>query len=174
LKEVEIMDTNYEKGMVILTMTAEEYCNSVFNDNSLSSKVFKGPVKEQEVKYVVPKPDVEVQVTDLLSKFGVPRHIKGFSFLRESVLLVIKKPETLDSMTKVLYPTIARNHNTTPSRVERAIRHGIEVAFAKDYDYEMFGKYFEKARKSGKPTNSEFIATLADEIRLDSPKQAAS
>lgn len=110
---------------------------------------------------------LETEVTDLIHEVGVPAHIKGYHYLRDSILMTVKDPEMLSSITKILYPTIAKKHQTTPSRVERAIRHAIEVAWNRgniDMINEMFG--YTVSTGKGKPTNSEFIALIADKIRL--------
>jgi len=111
---------------------------------------------------------LEEEVTHTLHEIGIPAHIKGYLYLRESIIMVVEEIELLGSITKVLYPRIAEKYDTTPSRVERAIRHAIEVAWSRnnaDIIKKLFG-YTIKAEK-GKPTNSEFIAMLADHIRLN-------
>ena len=111
---------------------------------------------------------LEIVVTNMIHDVGIPAHIKGYTYLRDSILLVIQDMEVLNSITKELYPTIAKMHRTTSSRVERAIRHAIEVAWSRgkmDIIDELFG-YTINAGK-GKPTNSEFIALIADKIRLE-------
>ena len=112
--------------------------------------------------------NLEIIVTNMIHSVGIPAHIKGYTYLRDSILLVVNDMEILNSITKELYPTIAKMHQTTPSRVERAIRHAIEVAWLRgkmDVIDELFG-YTINASK-GKPTNSEFIALIADKIRLE-------
>lgn len=112
--------------------------------------------------------NVEGDVTNIIHEVGVPAHIKGYQYLREAIILCINDTEMLNSITKILYPTIAKKFQTTPSRVERAIRHAIEVAWNRgkmDTIDELFG-YTINAEK-GKPTNSEFIALIADKIRLE-------
>lgn len=112
--------------------------------------------------------NLEIVVTNMIHDVGIPAHIKGYTYLRDSILLVINDMEMLNSITKELYPTIAKMHKTTSSRVERAIRHAIEVAWSRgkmDIIDELFG-YTVNAGK-GKPTNSEFIALIADKIRLE-------
>lgn len=112
--------------------------------------------------------DIEVIVTRMIHEIGVPAHIKGYQYLRDSIIISIQDMDILNSITKQLYPTIAQLHNTTSSRVERAIRHAIEVAWNRgkmDTIDELFG-YTINAGK-GKPTNSEFIALIADKIRLE-------
>jgi two-component system response regulator (stage 0 sporulation protein A) len=105
------------------------------------------------------------RVTSLLHDIGVPAHIKGYQYLRDAIMMVISNPEVINAVTKVLYPEVARRYNTTPSRVERAIRHAIEVAWDRG-DVEQIQKIFgyTVSNQKGKPTNSEFIAMLADSM----------
>lgn len=111
--------------------------------------------------------ELEIMITDIIHQIGVPAHIKGYHYLREAILLSINNPEIIDSITKQLYPTVAKKFKTTSSRVERAIRHGIEVAWDRgnvDVLNSYFGYTIHVGR--GKPTNSEFIAMIADKLRL--------
>ncbi len=117
----------------------------------------------------------EEEVTDMLHEIGIPAHIKGHLYLREAIMAVIEEIELLGSITKELYPRIAKNHDTTNSRVERAIRHAIEVAWQRnniDVIKTFFG-YTINTQK-GRPTNSEFIAMVADRIRLNNKMEALS
>ena len=111
--------------------------------------------------------DLEKDVTDMIHEIGVPAHIKGYQYLREAIMMSVQDVEMLGSITKVLYPTIAKKYQTTPSRVERAIRHAIEVAWSRgrmETLDALFGYTINTGK--GKPTNSEFIALIADKIRL--------
>ena len=111
--------------------------------------------------------DLERDVTDMIHEIGVPAHIKGYQYLRDAIMLSVEDSEMLGSITKVLYPTIATKFQTTPSRVERAIRHAIEVAWSRgrmETLDALFGYTINTGK--GKPTNSEFIALIADKIRL--------
>lgn len=111
--------------------------------------------------------NLERDVTDMIHEIGVPAHIKGYQYLREAIMMCVEDPDMLGAITKVLYPTIARNNQTTASRVERAIRHAIEVAWNRgrmETLDAMFGYTINTGK--GKPTNSEFIALIADKIRL--------
>ncbi len=113
------------------------------------------------------KPDLELMVTEILHQIGVPAHIKGYIYLRDSIMLAVKDPHIISAITKQLYPTIAKMNETTSSRVERAIRHAIEVAWDRgDVDVlnSFFGYTIHNSR--GKPTNSEFVAMISDRIRL--------
>lgn len=111
--------------------------------------------------------DIEVVVTDIIHQIGVPAHIKGYHYLRTAIILSISDGEMINSITKLLYPTVAKIYKTTSSRVERAIRHAIEIAWDRgDIDTlnSIFG--YTVATCKGKPTNSEFIALIADKLRL--------
>lgn len=113
-------------------------------------------------------PALEGQVTAIIHEIGVPAHIKGYQYLRDAIIMSVGDMDMLNSITKILYPTIAKKHQTTPSRVERAIRHAIEVAWSRgkmDTIEELFG--YTVSGGKGKPTNSEFIALIADRIRLE-------
>lgn len=111
--------------------------------------------------------DLEVTITEIMHQIGVPAHIKGYSYVREAIRLSVTDPEVLNSVTKILYPTVAKTYSTTASRVERAIRHAIEVAWDRG-DVEVLNSYFGYTvqNERGKPTNSEFIAMIADKLRL--------
>ena len=111
---------------------------------------------------------LEALVTNIIHELGVPAHIKGYQYLREAIIMVIKDIDIINQITKQLYPEIARKFRTTPSRVERAIRHAIEVAWARGEQgtvESIFGYTISAAK--GKPTNSEFIAMIADKLRLE-------
>ncbi len=111
--------------------------------------------------------DLETQVTKIIHQIGVPAHIKGYQYLRTAILLTIKDSDIINSVTKVLYPSVAKKYATTTSRVERAIRHAIEVAWDRG-DVDTLNAYFGYTIQNnrGKPTNSEFIAMIADNLRL--------
>ena len=137
-------------------------------------KVLEAPMKaatpeEKEFnKEEYLKEHLETDITKMLHELGIPAHIKGYQYLRDAIIMSVRDTEMLSSVTKILYPTIAKTHKTTPSRVERAIRHAIEVAWGRgelDTLNSLFG-YTVNGGK-GKPTNSEFIALIADKIRLD-------
>ena len=111
--------------------------------------------------------ELEVLVTNVIHQIGIPAHIKGYHYLRDSIMLVIQHPEIIDSVTKQLYPTVAKKNSTTSSRVERAIRHAIEVAWDRG-DVDVLNSYFGYTIHigRGKPTNSEFVAMISDRLRL--------
>uniref|UniRef100_UPI0034A171EC sporulation transcription factor Spo0A n=2 Tax=Clostridiaceae TaxID=31979 RepID=UPI0034A171EC len=111
--------------------------------------------------------DLETEITSIIHEIGVPAHIKGYMYLREAITMVVNDMELLSAVTKELYPSIAKKYNTTASRVERAIRHAIEVAWGRgqvDAINKLFG--YTVHNEKGKPTNSEFIAIIADKLRL--------
>ena len=112
-------------------------------------------------------PDIESQVTKIIHQIGVPAHIKGYQYLRTAILLTVNDSDIINSVTKVLYPSVAKKYQTTTSRVERAIRHAIEVAWDRG-DVDTLNSYFGYTIQNnrGKPTNSEFIAMIADNLRL--------
>ena len=111
--------------------------------------------------------NLEIVVTDMIHRIGVPAHIKGYHYLREAIMLCVDDKEMLESVTKLLYPAVAKKFATTPSRVERAIRHAIEIAWDRG-DVDVLNSFFGYTVNTGKgkPTNSEFIALLADKISL--------
>lgn len=112
--------------------------------------------------------DLENRVTNLLHEIGIPAHIKGYHYLRDSIIMAVQDMDVLNAITKVLYPTVAKRYQTTSSRVERAIRHAIEVAWNRgklDTLDELFG--YTVSTGKGKPTNSEFVALIADTIQLE-------
>ena len=136
--------------------------------NTESRKVVPYENKKEYVERTL-----ETDVTNMIHEIGVPAHIKGYHYLRDAIMMAVEDMNMLNSITKILYPTIAKNHQTTPSRVERAIRHAIEVAWSRgkmDTIDELFG--YTVSVGKGKPTNSEFIALIADKIRLDYKKRA--
>lgn len=115
--------------------------------------------------------DLETVVTDFIHELGVPAHIKGYHYMRTAIMMVVDNPDLLNFITKQLYPDIAKKYSTTSSRVERAIRHSIEVAWGRgrpEIINEVFGYTIHEGK--GKPTNSEFIAMVADRIRLQFKK----
>ena len=110
---------------------------------------------------------LEMQVTEIIHQIGVPAHIKGYQYLRDAIMLAIGDEQIINAVTKRLYPAVAKKHGTTSSRVERAIRHAIEVAWDRG-DVDVLNSYFGYTihNSRGKPTNSEFIAMIADKFRL--------
>ena len=120
------------------------------------------------VDNTVNKNNIEARVTNIIHELGVPAHIKGYQYLRDGIMMAIENVEVINQITKSLYPDLAKKYHTTPSRVERAIRHAIEVAWNRgqlEATERIFG-YTINANK-GKPTNSEFVAMIADKLRLE-------
>lgn len=131
---------------------------------TLSSSRSGNPVEKSESGHAG---DIETQVTKIIHQIGVPAHIKGYQYLRTAILLTIRDSDIINSVTKILYPSVAKQYQTTTSRVERAIRHAIEVAWDRG-DVDTLNSYFGYTIQQGrgKPTNSEFIAMIADNLRL--------
>lgn len=129
--------------------------------NTLEIKNPRGDLQPQKVF------NLESEVTDIIHEVGIPAHIKGYHYLREAIIMSVNDSSMLESITKILYPTIAKTYKTTSSRVERAIRHAIEVAWSRgkmDTIDDLFGYTISNGK--GKPTNSEFIALITDRIKL--------
>ncbi|HID0881980.1 TPA: sporulation transcription factor Spo0A [Clostridium botulinum] len=145
----------------------------MFN-NTISSEEVRRPVvmpetcSQEKISLSKNEPaDLEQEITDIIHEIGVPAHIKGYMYLREAITMVVNDMELLSAVTKELYPSIAKKYNTTASRVERAIRHAIEVAWSRgqvETINNIFGYTINNGK--GKPTNSEFIARVADKLRL--------
>ena len=158
---------------------ADYYIMKPFDSDVLLNRIKKVKSREQEnsdVRKINPyerredieERNLESDVTNIIHEIGVPAHIKGYQYLREAIIMSVTDMEMLNSITKILYPGIAKKYQTTPSRVERAIRHAIEVAWSRgkmDTIDELFGYTIHNGK--GKPTNSEFIALIADKIRLE-------
>ncbi|MBR5020195.1 MAG: sporulation transcription factor Spo0A, partial [Oscillospiraceae bacterium] len=113
------------------------------------------------------KTSIETMVTGIIHEIGVPAHIKGYQYLREAIIIAVNDMDVINAITKVLYPQVAKTFQTTPSRVERAIRHAIEVAWDRG-DLDTLQRFFgyTVSNTKGKPTNSEFIALIADKLQL--------
>ena len=140
-----------------------------FDENVLASRVLKVALGHEKRVLVQTSVDSdELTVTEILHQIGVPAHIKGYQFLRDAILLTMDEPDYINAVTKRLYPEIAKKNGTTASRVERAIRHAIEVAWDRG-DVDTLNSYFGYTIHNlrGKPTNSEFIAMIADKMLLD-------
>ncbi|MDF2503339.1 MULTISPECIES: sporulation transcription factor Spo0A [Clostridium] len=151
----------------------------MFNNTILDSDIKKTmPTSEETVERRVTESeplDLEAEITNIIHEIGVPAHIKGYMYLREAISMVVNNIELLSAVTKELYPSIAKKYNTTASRVERAIRHAIEVAWSRgqvDTINKLFGYTIHNGK--GKPTNSEFIAMIADKLRLKNKARMAA
>lgn len=164
LKYTRLTNDDEEPDMVLVYVKKPENFDSMLSGEIPVAK-FVSEEEKQRTK------SLQEEVTEIIHEVGVPAHIKGYQYLREAIIMSVEDMDMLNSITKILYPTIAKKFATTPSRVERAIRHAIEVAWSRgrmDTIDEMFG-YTINCRK-GKPTNSEFIALVTDRIRLQMKK----
>ena len=143
------------------------------SDSSLLEHMRRA-VCAREEREGVHAPALEGLVTGIIHEIGVPAHIKGYQYLREAIMIAVNDMDVINAVTKVLYPAVAKRFATTPSRVERAIRHAIEVAWDRG-DLDTLQKYFGYTVNSakGKPTNSEFIALIADRLQLQMKRKRA-
>lgn len=155
----------------VLSAGADYYFLKPFDVSVIAQRIqlllgCKDPIRQQSAA-IANGSDLEVLVSEIMHQIGVPAHIKGYSYLREAIILSIQDSEMMNSVTKVLYPTVAKRFSTTSSRVERAIRHAIEVAWDRG-DVDVLSAYFGYTIQNsrGKPTNSEFIAMISDKLRL--------
>lgn len=162
-----------------IMLGAEYYMAKPFDMNSLVQRIreFKNPMNKALIgsgNNILGRGNsnqgvnLETKVTNILHEIGVPAHIRGYNYMREAILMAVEDMDVLNYITKELYPSIAKKCSTTPSRVERAIRHGIEVAWSRgklDAIDNLFGYTINNHK--GKPTNSEFIALIADHLRLE-------
>ncbi len=138
----------------------------VKNNKKLLSN--KRPALVTDNSEAVSDRSLEADITEIIHDIGIPAHIKGYQYLRDSIMLSVKDNDVINSITKILYPTIAKKYQTTSSRVERAIRHAIEVAWNRGNTDTLNGLFgYTISNGKGKPTNSEFIALIADKIRLE-------
>jgi len=126
-----------------------------------------GEILRLQPKRAQDKHSIETMVTGIIHEIGVPAHIKGYQYLREAIIIAVNDMDVINAITKVLYPQVAKTFQTTPSRVERAIRHAIEVAWDRG-DLDTLQRFFgyTVSNTKGKPTNSEFIALIADKLQL--------
>ena len=132
-------------------------CDAVFSFASKAKRTQRKPSEET----------LEAQISRILHTIGIPAHIKGYAYLRSAIIMTVEEPDIINYVTKSLYPSVAKSHHTTTSRVERAIRHAIEIAWDRG-DVETLNSFFGYtiSRQRGKPTNSEFIAMIADKLRM--------
>ena len=152
---------------------ASYYFLKPFDTNTMAERLiqlssWRNKSERLVIKNILPSdPELEAMITEILHQIGVPAHIKGYHYLREAIILSIKNSDIVNSVTKLLYPTVAKTYHTTASRVERAIRHAIEVAWDRG-DLDVLNSYFGYTIQNdrGKPTNSEFIAMISDKLRL--------
>ena len=166
-----VMLSNFTKGGVA-DMAAERgadyFMTKPCNENTLYQRVQQLIGMDVVVQEMPRRVSLESRVTAIIHDVGVPAHIKGYQYLREAILIAVDDMDVINAVTKVLYPAVAKKFGTTSSRVERAIRHAIEVAWDRG-DLETLQKYFGYTVNGakGKPTNSEFIALIADRLTLE-------
>ena len=143
---------------------AAMFISKPYHENALVENLLRLTEKREPSLHM---PGLEELVTSIIHEVGVPAHIKGYQYVREAIMITVEDMEVINSVTKVLYPEVAKRYHTTPSRVERAIRHAIEVAWDRG-DLETLQRFFgyTVSNAKGKPTNSEFIAMISDQIRL--------
>lgn len=163
---------NSEFEKEVIAAGADYYFIKPFDADMLAQRIkqitaWKKRNTKNEITEMSGTDDLEVIVSEIMHQIGVPAHIKGYQYLRTAIILSISDRMMLESVTKVLYPTVAKIYKTTPSRVERAIRHAIEVAWDRG-DVDVLSSYFGYTIQNtrGKPTNSEFIAMISDKLRL--------
>jgi len=151
---------------LIRPFSVAEFCDAVFGTMSGRRRTADGTDAADDAAE-----PMETQITNILHNLGIPAHIKGFTYLRSAIGMTVTDPDMINYVTKSLYPSVAKQFATTTSRVERAIRHAIEVAWDRG-DLETLNRYFGYtiSRQRGKPTNSEFIAMIADKLRLETHK----
>ncbi len=151
----------------VLNSGADYYFLKPYNPSMLAERVIQFASLSGSVAEKTGVKDLEVVVSQIMHQIGVPAHIRGYQYLREAIILSVNNSEMISSVTKVLYPTVAKVFKTTPSRVERAIRHAIEVAWDRG-DVDVLSSYFGYTiqNERGKPTNSEFIAMISDNLKL--------
>lgn len=166
-----ITEDAFKKGAsyyIMKPFNNEMVLNRIKHANQVLRHELKTQVPAGAVMDSRPEPNLEGRVTDMIHEIGIPAHIKGYHYLRDAIIMAVEDMDVLNAITKVLYPTVAKKHQTTASRVERAIRHAIEVAWSRgklDTLDDLFG--YTVSNGKGKPTNSEFIALIADTIRLE-------
>ena len=172
-----IVETSYDTDDIIHMvgrMGASYFISKPYEMKDLENRIMSlSELSDPDIAKVVSfvDGDLQVTITKMLHELGIPSHIKGYSYIREGITLLYNDPKMIGNITKKLYPELARRYNTTTSRVERAMRHAIEVGWTRsnwNMTDDLFGQSvdYDKA----KPTNSEFLVTLADKLRLDNNK----
>ena len=156
----------------VMELGADYYILKPFNIEVLVNRIrqlaIQSPDRQSLTAPQHKSPSIEVVATDIIRDIGVPAHIKGYQYLRDAIMMVVHEPELLGAITKTLYPMVAEKNLTTSSRVERAIRHAIEVAWSRGNTNSIIKIFGHNAvTEKGKPTNSEFIAIIADKIRIE-------
>ena len=172
MKEKVIVLTSYNASNVIKEVSklgVSYFMLKPFDNVELEKRILELFKTEDEVKLIdFYHSNIQVSITKMLHELGIPSHIKGYQYLREAIGIIFDRPETIGGITKELYPELAGKFDTTVSRVERAIRHAIEVSWNRgnlDLMEEIFGHSVDIDK--AKPTNSEFVVTIADKLRLD-------
>ena len=166
-----IVATSYNSSEAIREVSeygVSYYILKPFDLNILEKRIKEITNKKESEEIDFYSSNLQVSITKMLHELGIPSHIKGYGYIREAVSIIFENPEVIGGITKELYPALAKKFNTTVSRVERAIRHAIEVSWNRgnlDYMEELFG--FSVDIDRAKPTNSEFVVTIADKLRLD-------
>ena len=166
-----IVATSYNASEVIREVSeygVSYYILKPFDLSILEKRIKEITNKKESEEIDFYASNLQVSITKMLHELGIPSHIKGYGYIREAVSIIFENPEVIGGITKELYPALAQKFNTTVSRVERAIRHAIEVSWNRgnlDFMEELFG--FSVDIDRAKPTNSEFIVTIADKLRLD-------
>lgn len=153
----------------VLSAGASYFAIKPFNVTDLTERIvdFCG-IDIKRLQEMDDELSLKIKVTEILHQIGVPAHIKGYQYLRDSIIMAVETPDIINAITKKLYPSVAEKYETTSSRVERAIRHAIEVAWDRG-DVEVLNSYFGYTihQTRGKPTNSEFVAMISDRLRLE-------
>lgn len=160
----EVIKTEHRDSIVFNVIIPKENC---FPTEERFEQIRSEIMEKEEPDAAKNAVNLESEVTAIIHEVGVPAHIKGYHYLRDAIMMSVEDMEMLGAVTKILYPAIAKKHGTTSSRVERAIRHAIEVAWSRgriETIENLFGYTINEGK--GKPTNSEFIAMIADKIRL--------
>ena|SRR5574344_128960 len=172
IKEKVIVLTSYNAGEVIREVSelgVNYFILKPFDNKDLEFRILDLFNKKEESKSIdLYSSSLQISISKMLHQLGIPSHIKGYQYLRDGICIIFNKPETIGGITKELYPELASHYDTTVSRVERAIRHAIEVSWNRgDWSFmeEVFGHSVDIDK--AKPTNSEFIVTIADKLRLD-------
>lgn len=173
LKDV-IVETSYNASDTIRTVSeygVNYYLLKPFDLEDLEKRILETKNRKNEKTIDLYHNNLQMSITKILHELGIPSHIKGYQYIREGISIIFERPETIGGITKELYPELADHFDTTVSRVERAIRHAIEVSWNRgnwDLMEEIFGHSVDIDK--AKPTNSEFIVTIADKLRLDHHK----
>ncbi len=175
-KPIFIVASSFDSDMLqkeVMNCGASYFVLKPYRASSLAMSILelyrtkRNTVRPMPVVVIDSSASMEVKVTQILHQIGVPAHIKGYHYLRDSIIMAVDTPDIINAVTKKLYPSVAKKYETTSSRVERAIRHAIEVAWDRG-DVDILNSYFGYTIHNGrgKPTNSEFIAMISDKLRL--------